>query len=183
MPFHAHWTDPGPGGRILTAMTSLDARGITDRQARALIVAAEECGFEREPGLYERHYDATLHEDAVAAMEHLFVRDPGSLLAARSAPDPICPGTAARRIVNGGRVTAADAQVLLDAAAQRGFAPAGPSLPLGYYGELFERAEQAVAYFWAEDPDTLVQLVGPALRLAPLPENARRPDHDIDAYR
>jgi hypothetical protein len=164
-------------------MTSIAASVITDRQARALIVAAEACGFEREPDLYERHYDSMLHEDAVAAMEHLFVRDPEALLAARSAPDPICPKTAARRIVTGGRVTAADAQVLLDAAAQRDFHPSDPELPLGCYGELFEKAEEAVAYFWAEDPVALVDLVGPALRLAPLPGTARRLGYEGDAYR
>lgn len=164
-------------------MTSVDARRISDRQARALIVAAEGCGFEREPDLHERQYDATLHKDALAAMEHLFVRDPEGLLAASSAADPICPKTAARRIVNGGRITAADAQVLLQAVQDRGFAPAAPGLPLGYYGELFEKAEEAVAFLWTEDPDTLVELVGPALLLAPLPESARRFRQDIDAYR
>jgi hypothetical protein len=142
-----------------------------------------ERGFEREPDLHERQYDATLHRDALAAMEHLFVRDPEGLIAARSAADPICAKTAARRIVNGGRITAADAHVLLQAALVRGFAPADPELPLGYYGELFEKAEEAVAFFWTEDSDALVELVGPALRLATLPATARRLDHGIDAYR
>jgi hypothetical protein len=52
-----------------------------------------------------------------------------------------------------------------------GLCPA--DLPLTYYGELFEKAEQAVAYFWAEDPDELVALVGQAVRLAPLHEFAQ----------
>jgi hypothetical protein len=181
--FPAHRARPQREDRILATMTSTNARGISDRQARALIVAAEECGFERESDLYERQYDATLHEDALAAMENLFACDPEILLAARSAADPICAKTAARRIVQGGRVTAADAQVLLQAAQHRGFAPADPELPLGCYGELFQKAEDAVAFFWTEDPDALVELVGPALRLAPLPESARRLGHDIDAYR
>jgi len=171
--FHAHRAGRDAKDRILVAMTSMATRGITDRQARALIVAAEEGGFEREPDLHERQYDARLHEDALAAMEHLFVHDGEALLAARSAADPICAKTAARRIVNGGRVTAADAHALLQAAHQRGFAPANPELPLGYYGELFEKAEQAVAFFWTEDPDALAELVGPGLRLAPIPETAR----------
>jgi hypothetical protein len=153
---------------------------ISDRQARALIVAAEERGFEREPDLPERRYDSTLREDALAAMEHLFVLDTQALLAARSAADPIDPKAAARRITRGGRITAADAQVVLQAAEERGFAPTGPDLPLGYYGELFERAEQAVAYFWAEDAEKLVDLVGPAVRLAPLPDSAHRLSWDLD---
>jgi hypothetical protein len=154
-------------------MTVIDSPTISDRQARALIVAAEERGFEREPDLPERRYDATLREDAIAAMEHLFVHDAEALLAARSAPDPISPKAAARRITRGGRITAADAQVLLQASEDRGFVPSGPDLPLTYYGELFEKAEQAVAYFWAEDPDELVALVGQAVRLAPLHEFAQ----------
>jgi len=167
-------------GRILFAMTVIDRPTISDRQARALIVAAEERGFEREPDLPERRYDATLREDAVAAMEHLFVQDAEALLAAQSAADPISPKVAARRITRGGRITAADAQVVLQAAEDRGFVPKGPDLPLGYYGELFEKAEEAVAYLWAEDPDELVALVGRAVRLAPLPESAQRLSWTLD---
>ena len=143
---------------------------LSDRQARALIVAAEARGFEREPDLPERVRDADLHFDAVAALEYLFVRDPAAIVACSTAPDPISPDIGARRIVNG-RVTAADAQVLIDAARARGCSPTGSDLPLTEYGQLFAKAEEAVAFFWAEDPDELVRMLGDGCRLSPLPRS------------
>jgi hypothetical protein len=142
---------------------------LSDRQARALIVAAEARGFEREPDLPERVRDADLHFDAVAALEYLLCAIPRP--SPRSTgPDPISPDIGARRIVNG-RVTAADAQVLIDAARARGCSPTGSDLPLTEYGQLFAKAEEAVAFFWAEDPDELVRMLGDGCRLSPLPRS------------
>ena len=44
---------------------------LTDRQARAVLVAAELLDFERKPDLYEAWYDLDLHDDAECAVRSL----------------------------------------------------------------------------------------------------------------
>lgn len=158
----------------------------TDRQARAIIVAAEEHGFEREPDLYVRWYDADLHADARYAAEFLDGRHPEELAKALVAPDPLAAEVAAERIAAKG-ITLADARRLTEAASARGFVPPQDDPPLFEAMLEFEQAEAAIAFFWTTEPDELRRLIGDLVDLAPIPETARFPcrcfpQRDADYY-
>ena len=116
--------------RIVLGMHDQDVLELTDRQARAVIVAAEALGFEREPDLYEAWYDLDLHEDARCAVAHLRARDPDALRTALVADDPLTAEFAASRIASTARFTMADALLVIELASERGFIPPPPDLPL-----------------------------------------------------
>jgi len=146
---------------------------LSDRQARAVILAAEARGFEREPDLYPAMYDHDLHDDAQFAVTFLQALDPSGLAAALSADEPIPAPCAAWRITESGRFSLADADVVLDAAAAVGFTPPAPELPLLPMSLRWDQARAAVAYLWEHHPDRLREGVGETARIAPLPETAR----------
>lgn len=148
---------------------------LTDRQARAVIIAAETLGFEREPDLYEAWYDLDLHEDARCAAAYLSVRDPGTLGEALAADDPIAADHAARRITNTGRFTLADAYLVIELASERGFGPATTDLPPTDWAVTWDQAQAAVAFLWEHHPSILAERLGEAARIAPLPPTARHP--------
>ena len=154
-------------------MHDQDVLELTDRQARAVIVAAEARGFEREPDLYEAWYDAGLHEDARCAVAHLRARDPDALREALIADDPIAADCAARRITNSGRFSLEQAYLAVELASQRGFA--APELSPNDWHAAFEQGQAAVAFLWDEDPLLLSERLGEAARIATLPPTARRP--------
>lgn len=146
---------------------------LSDRQARAVILAAEALGFEREPELAPAWYDHDLHDDARAAARHLQRHDPSKLAMALNAPEPISAQCAAWRITNAATgFSLADAPALIDAATDAGHPPPRPDLPLSPWMLQTDQARAAVAYFWEHDPDRLTELIGEAARLAPLPETA-----------
>lgn len=149
------------------------AHELSDRQARATILAAESLGFEREPYLYAAWYDHDLHEDARYAAEYLRARDPARLEAALASNEPIPAQCAAWRITESGRFTLADADAVLQAATARGFQPPQTDLPLLPGAVLWDQARAAVAHLWEQDPEQLNELIGETARLAPLPDSAR----------
>jgi len=100
-----------------------DCSGLTDRQARAAIVAAEARGFLREPDLYEIWYHHLLHEDARYAVEHLRTHDPDALQEALIADECICPHCAALAITEASGFSLGQADLLVEAALERGFTP------------------------------------------------------------
>ena len=150
---------------------------LSDRQARATILAAESLGFEREPDLYPAWYDHLLHEDAGDAAEYLRTRDPARLEAALASDEPIPAPCAALRITESGHFSFADADTVLQAAVTLGFEPPQPDLPLRPDAVLWDQARAAVAHFWAQDPQRLDELLGERARIAPLPDTARVSEH------
>lgn len=144
----------------------------TDCRARNLILVAESHGFRREPDLHPRAYDEQLYEDAAAAHDFLDRRHPETVEVALARPEVIGPAEAAERIVESGRVTLADAERIIKAAEDRGFAPATSGLPLLAIIERFDQCKAAVAYFWGAEPEVLNELLGDRARLAPTPDDA-----------
>lgn len=146
---------------------------LTDRQARALLVAAEAAGFEREQGLIFWEYDESLHADAGRARAFLAANDPDALRASASAPDPIPPRVAVRRIVDErGGIDDSQVTKLIDTALERGFALPESDLPLHELHSRWDRAEHAIAALWEHDPQTLRALLEDQATIAPLPESA-----------
>ena len=148
---------------------------LTGRQARAIIVAAEACGFEREPGHYVRWYDAQLHADAADALRFLQDRDESALAAALVAEDPVDPDSAGARIVHGGKINFAEMNDVTDVAIASGFVVSDPDLPLMQWQIEADRAQAAIAHLWDTPPDELKRVIGEAALLAPIPETARWP--------
>ena len=85
-----------------------DRLGLSDRQARAVIIAAERLAFEREPDLYDCWYDQSLHDDALEAADYLRARDRDALREALVAEETLPADHAAGRITESGRFTLAD---------------------------------------------------------------------------
>lgn len=125
-----------------------DIPTFTDRQARAVILAAEAAGFEREDDLYEVWYDRALHDDARYAAEYLAERDLDALRAAMVADEPIPASVAAERITNSGRFTTADVELVIEVAAECGFTPPESDMPLLPVVLRYNQAQDAVAYLW-----------------------------------
>lgn len=149
---------------------------LTDRQARAVLVAAEELDFEREPDLYEAWYDLDLHDDAQCAVRYLLRRDPDALSRALDAGEVIPADDAAVRITDSGRFTERDAHLVIAAAAERGFtAPCADQPGLLPSMLTWARARAALAFMWETHPLDLTELLGEVGRLAPLPPTARSP--------
>jgi len=111
-------------------MHTNDPSRLSDRQARAVIIAAERLGFEREPDLFAPWYDHELHEDARDAADYLRLRRPDALDKALVAGESIPADRAAYRITESGRFSFADAELVIRAADERGFTPPTPDLPL-----------------------------------------------------
>lgn len=145
---------------------------LSDRQARAVILAAEALGFEREPDLAPAWYDHDLHEDARCAIAHLQDHDPSRLAAALDSPEPIPPRCAAWRITQTKGFTLADARSVVDLGSELGLPPPPCDLPLLPIMLEFDQARAAVAFLWEHDPERLTELIGERARLAPLPESA-----------
>ncbi len=150
-----------------------DAPELSDRQARATILAAESLGFEREPNLYPVSYDHGLHDDAHYAAEYLRARDPARLEVALASNEPISAQCAAWRITDTGHFSLADADAVRQATTARGFQPPQSGLPLLPDAVRWAQARAAVAHLWEQDPDQLNELIGETARLAPLPDSAR----------
>lgn len=146
---------------------------LSDRQARAVILAAEALGFEREPDLYEACYDHGLHDDARDAVRFLRRHDRGALRVALVAEEPIAPEVAARRITDTGSFSLWHADLVLDAAARQGFIPPPSDLPLSASSEQWEQSRAALAFLWAHHPIRLAELLGDVRRIAPLPDTTR----------
>lgn len=148
-------------------------RELTDRQARAVIAAAEQKGFEREPDRIFWSYDKTLHCDARAALRFL-ERDHRELIPeALEAADPIPAWAAVERIANDGRgLSSTSIQALIDAAVKRGlmvFELPGPD-PVGSLR--WHEALRAIGMLWDHDPEALGAILGDQARIAMLPETA-----------
>jgi hypothetical protein len=156
-------------------MADDDLAPLSDRQARAVIIAAEALGFEREPDLYEAWYDVELHEDARAAAAFLRARDADVLREALEADDPISADSAARRITNTGRFTFWHAERAIELASEHGFTPPATDLPRMPSCEAWDQARAAIAFLWDRHPALLSERLGDAVRIAPLPPSARRP--------
>lgn len=159
-----------------------DASELSDRQARATILAAESLGFEREPDLYPVWYDHDLHEDAQYAAAYLRARDPARLEAALASNEPIPAQCAAWRITETGCFSLADADAVLQAATAGGFQPPQCDLPLLPDAVRWDQARAAVAHLWEQDPEQLDELIGEQARLAPLPDTARIDEHGCRGY-
>ena len=148
---------------------------LSDRQARNVILAAEQLGFMREPDLYEAHYDLGLHEDARCALAHLRAHDPAALHAALVADEPIPADRAAHRITESSRFTFDAAFLVLELACERGFVPPRTGGPLLDPAEVWNQARACVAFLWEHHPELLSEQIGEAALVAPLPETARDP--------
>jgi hypothetical protein len=159
-----------------------DPTPMSDRQARAAIIAAERLGFEREPELYAAWYDHALHDDAGEAVEHLRSRDPDALRGALAAEEPIAADRAAERITDSGRFTLADADVVIRAATERGFTPAAGGLARLPSNATWDQARSSVAFLWEHHPGDLAELLGDVARIAPLPESARLRGEDLSFH-
>src|SRR4051794_35222778 len=102
----------------------------TDRQARALIVAAEAAGFWPEGGLLFWADDQPLLADAARVGAFLEANNREALRACASAPDPIPPWVAVRRIVDErGGISGEQVMRLIDAALERAFELPESDLP------------------------------------------------------
>ena len=154
-------------------MPSNDPPPLSDRQARAVILAAEQLGFQREPDLYAAWYDHDLHEDATYAVKFLTERDPDALRDALVADEPIPADSAAERITNSGRFTGAEAQAVIEAAAELGFTPPPPARGTLDFHVQWDQAQASVAFLWDQHPARLAETIGEVARIAPLPETAR----------
>jgi hypothetical protein len=149
------------------------AEEMTDRQARVLIVAAEEAGFRREAHLIFWQYDESLQADAGRAREFLAANQSGALSDCASAPDPIPAWMAVKRIADERRhLNYEDVGALVDAALERGLDVPEPDLPLSEWHTKWERARLAIALLWEHDPQALPEILGDQGRIAPLPESA-----------
>jgi hypothetical protein len=148
-----------------------DPPPLSDRQARAVIIAAERLGFEREPDLHAPWYDHALHEDASEAAAYLRSRDPDGLREALVAEEPIPADSAADRITESGRFTCADADLVIRAAMECGFTPPTTDLPLLPSMLTWDRARASVAFLWEQHPSHLAEVLGELARLAPLPSS------------
>lgn len=144
----------------------------TSRQARAVIVGAEAVGFEREPDLFARAYDHSLHEDAHYAASYLRARGGEALEVALSAPDPVPTWVAVDRVMNEGMFSLAEVRVCIEAAADRGYVAPEPEVPCGGYMDEFGRGRAALTFLWDTIPDEIPELLGDAVLIAPLPPGA-----------
>ena len=153
-------------------MRADDHLRLSDRQARAVIIAAERLGFEREPDLYDCWYDHALHDDAREAAGYLRARDRAALREALVAEETIPADVASRRITESGRFSLADANLVIRAAAELGFTPPSTDLPLLPWQMTWEHARAAVAFMWEQHPSRLAELLGDLVQLAPLPPRA-----------
>jgi len=151
----------------------VDDRRLSDRQARAVIVAAQRRGFERDPDLYESWYDHFLHDDAREALDYLRARDRDALREALVAEETIPADRAACRITESGRFSLADADLVIQAAAELDFTPPISDLPLLPWTVTWDQARAAVAFLWERHPSRLAELLGDLVRLAPLPPASR----------
>jgi len=156
-------------------MHTNDPSRLSDRQARAVIIAAERLGFEREPDLFAPWYDHELHEDARNAADYLRLRRPDALDKALVAGESIPADRAAYRITESGRFSFADAELVIRAADERGFTPPTPDLPLSPMTSTWDRARASVAFLWEEHPTILSDVIGELAQLAPLPAGAQCP--------
>ena len=156
-----------------------DPPALTDRQARAVIIAAERLGFQREPDLSAAWYDHDLHDDAGCAARFLRSRDPDALDEALVADEPIPADIAAHHITRVAQFTQADAEIAIQAAAERGFTPPPGGLAVLPIILTFDQARAAVAFLWDEDPAHLADAIGELARIAPLPPSAWFPGQDL----
>jgi hypothetical protein len=145
----------------------------TDLEARALIVAAEAAGFQRESGLIFWEYDQSLHADAARARAFLKSNNPEALRNCASASDPIPAWVAVRRIVDErGGIDGEHVMRLIKAALERGFDLPEADLPLLDGQKRWDQAEHAIAALWQHDPQALPDILGHQGTIAPLPESA-----------
>ena len=154
---------------------------LSDRQARAVIVAAERLGFQREPDLYVAWYHHELHDDAQAASRYLGRVDAQALRDALVAAEPIAAELAAQHITESAGFSLWHVDVVIAAATERGFTP-----PAGERGKLewmvtCDQARASVAFLWEHHPPHLSEILGDLARIAPLPDSARCPRRD-DAF-
>jgi hypothetical protein len=154
-------------------MDTNDFLELSDRQARAVILAAEALGFEREPDLPPNWYHHDLHDDARYAVDYLRARDGDALRAALVADEPIAPGDAARCITETGHFSFGHVELVVEAATRLGFVPPTEELPLLDDTVKWNQGTAAVAFLWERDPAQLTDLLGDIAQIAPLPSTAR----------
>ena len=147
---------------------------LTDGQARAVILAAEVRGFEREPELYVRWYDAALFDDAAAALTYLRERHPDAVRDALVASDPLPREIAVARLAAKG-IPFSELDRVVEAAKARGFSPQHGDLPPHDWLARADEAEAAIAFLWEGRRDELFRILGNEALLAPIPETARWP--------
>ena len=163
-------------------MPTNDPPSLSDRQARAVIIAAERLGFQREPDLYAAWYDHDLHEDATYAVKFLTERDPDALREALVADEPIVADDAAKRITGRSGFTEAQAIAVTEAATELGFTPPPTSPGALPFQVTWDQARASVAFLWVQHPSRLTETIGELTRIAPLPETARIFGQEIDLY-
>ena len=163
-------------------MSTNDPPSLSDRQARAVIIAAEQVGFEREPDLYAVWYDHDLHDDAAYAVEFLSTRDPDALREALVADEPIAADVAAERITGSPHFSEAHAHAVIATATELGFSPPPPQLAALPFQVTWDQARASIAFLWDRYPVSLAEAAGEAARIAPLPETARIFGQEIDLY-
>jgi len=127
---------------------------LSDRQARNVILAAEQLGHRREPDLHPRQYDSQLHEDAQTAEAFLADGHPAVLADALVRPDPISADEAAERLTDGW-ASMADIEQIISAAETIGFSAPEPELPLLECVIRFDQGQAAVAFLWQTAPELL----------------------------
>lgn len=146
--------------------------GLSDRQARALIAAAEQHGFKREAGCIWWRYDEMLHTDAGAARSYLQRLRPELIAEALDAPESLPSWVAVERIANERRgLTEGQMKMLIDAAVASGLMSADDDSDF-FLGGRWHSALEAIGLLWSHDPDALTVVLGDRARLALLPEDA-----------
>ncbi len=153
----------------------LERYPLSARQARAVIVAAERLGFEREPDLYRAWYHHDLFDEAAYAAEHLRTHDPDALRDALVAEEVIEAQEAAELISESAMFTFAHADIVIAAATEHGWTPPPAQIAALPYNVTWDQAQAALAFLWDRHPLQLAELVGEVARLAPLPPTALDP--------
>lgn len=148
---------------------------LTDRQARAVIAAAEALGFAREPYLLWWRYDKTLHDDAANALAFLRDRHPELVDGALTAADPLPVWVAVDRIMDErGGLHLGQADEVIEAAVEAGLMDRPVEHPPWICGE-WDTARVAVELLWQHDPGRLEGILGHHVQLAMSPETAMYP--------
>ena len=149
---------------------------LTDRQARALIAAAEQRGFEREPHLIWWRYDEALHVDAEAALQFLQERDPEAIPGALTAADPLPAWVAVERIANERcGINFSHTRPLIESAVKRGLMDWESRDEGRFSSREWGAALKAIGLLWDNDPEALREILGDHVTVALLPETAVSP--------
>ena len=149
---------------------------LSDRQARAVIAAAEAGGFEREPHLLWWRYDEALYDDASAALGFLRQQHPEQVDEALAADDPLPVWVAVERIMDErGGINLEQVRLLIEAAVGSGLMNFEPDGSSPWAAEEWQAARGAVELLWQNDFDLLKMILGDHVTLAMVPDSAVHP--------